>query len=130
VLAALAVSESSAALRQWGAPQTTHDIWEIWAAGASHAGGSSSPGHSAAAVQRGYWVPPIHNIELLIGLCSRPGEDPNAWKQFEPEPTRAIEPRHRPPRQRWILDGGLRGGVRVGRPFGARRRSPVRGSAR
>jgi hypothetical protein len=25
-------------------------LWEIWAAGASHAGGSSSPGHSAAAV--------------------------------------------------------------------------------
>jgi hypothetical protein len=25
--------------------------------------------------------PPIHNM----GLCSRPGEDPNAWKQFGPE---------------------------------------------
>ena len=25
-------------------------------------------------------------------------------------PTQAIEPRHRPPGQRWILDGGLRGG--------------------
>ena len=32
--------------------------------------------------------PPIHNM----GPCSRPGEDPNAWKQFGPEPTRAIEP--------------------------------------
>jgi len=32
----------------------------------------------------------------------------------------------RPPRLRWIPDGGLRGGVRVGRPFGARWRSPVR----
>jgi len=38
-----------------------------------------------------------------------------------PGPTRAlaIEPRHRPPGQRWILEAGLRGGgVRVGRPFG------------
>ncbi len=58
-------------------------LWEIWAAGASHAGGSSSPGHSAAAFQRGYWGPPIHNM----GLCGRPGEDPNAWKQFGPETT-------------------------------------------
>ena len=94
-----------------GAPQTTHDIWEIWAAGASNAGGSSSPGHSAAAVQRGYWGPPIHNM----GLCSRPGEDHNAWKLFGPEPTRAIEPQHRLPVQRWILGGGLRGGG-PGRP--------------
>jgi hypothetical protein len=28
-------------------------LWEIWAAGASHAGGSSSSGHSAAAVPMG-----------------------------------------------------------------------------
>ena len=27
-----------------GAPQTTHDIWENWVAGASHAGDSFSPG--------------------------------------------------------------------------------------
>ena len=27
-----------------GAPQTTHDIWENWAAGAFHAGDSFSPG--------------------------------------------------------------------------------------
>ena len=27
-----------------GAPQTAHDIWEIWTAGASHAGGSFSLG--------------------------------------------------------------------------------------
>ena len=40
----LAVSESSA--------------WEIWAAGASHAGGSSSPGHSAAVV-------PVNSVGLL-----------------------------------------------------------------
>ena len=32
----------------------------------------------------------------------------------------------RPPGQRWILGAGLRVGVRVGRPFGARRRSSVR----
>ena len=42
-----------------------------------------SPGHSAAAVQTGYWGPAIHNM----GLCCRPGEDPNAWKQFGPETT-------------------------------------------
>jgi hypothetical protein len=52
------------------------------AAWASHAGGSSSPGHSAAAVQRGYWGPPIHNMGLWQG-----GEDPNYWKQFGPETT-------------------------------------------
>jgi hypothetical protein len=33
---------------------------------------------------------------------------------FGPEPTRAIEPWYRPPGQRWILGGGLRGGP--GRP--------------
>jgi len=43
-------------------------LWEIWAAGASHAGGSSSPGHSAALSHWGYWGPPIHTM----GLCSRP----------------------------------------------------------
>ena len=45
-------------------------------------------------------------------------------------PTRAIEPRHRPPGSDgfWVRDYG--GGVRVGRPFGARRSRPVRGSAR
>ena len=59
-------------------------LWETWAAGASHAGGSSSPGHSAAAVHRGYWGPPIHNM----GLCGRPGEDPKTWKQFGPEATK------------------------------------------
>jgi len=56
--------------------------------------------------QWGYWGPPIHNMRL----CSRPGEDPNAWKQFRPEPTWAIEPRYRPPGQQWILGQGLRGG--------------------
>ena len=85
-------------------------LWEIWAVGASHAGGSSSSGHSAAAVpagddgrgisvfclfqpgsggnQRdhpelpwGYWGPPLHNM----GLCSRLGGGPNAWKHFGPE---------------------------------------------
>ena len=71
---------------------------------------------------RGYWGPPIHNM----GSCGRLGESPNTWKHFGPEPTRAIEPRHRPPGQRWILEAGLRVGVRVGRPFGARRRSSVR----
>jgi hypothetical protein len=72
--------------------------------------------------------PPIYNK----GLCSSPGEDPNARKQFGPQPTWAIEPRYRPDRLVsdgfWMRDYG--GGVRVGRPFGARWRSPVRGSAR
>jgi hypothetical protein len=62
-----------------GAPQTTHDIGEIWAAGASHAGDSSSLGHSAAAVQRGYWGLTIHNM----GLSSM-GENLNTWKHFGP----------------------------------------------
>jgi hypothetical protein len=29
----------------------------------------------------GYWDPPVHNM----GSCSRPGEDPNAWKPFGPK---------------------------------------------
>ena len=45
-----------------------------------------------------------------MGLCSRPGEDSNAWKQFGPEPIRAIEPQHRPPGQRWVLGVGIRVG--------------------
>ena len=32
--------------------------------------------------QWGYWGPLIHSM----GPCSRPGEDPNALKQFGPEP--------------------------------------------
>ena len=35
-----------------------------------------------AAVPVGLLGPPIHNM----GPCSRPGEDPNAWKQFGPKP--------------------------------------------
>ena len=57
---------------------------EPWAAGAAPAGGSSSPGHSAAAVPVGLWNPPFPNM----GFCSRPGEDPNAWKHFGPKPAR------------------------------------------
>ena len=55
---------------------------ELWAAGAAPAGGSSSPEHSAAAVPAGLRNPPFPNMEF----CSRPGEDPNAWKHFGPEP--------------------------------------------
>jgi hypothetical protein len=29
----------------------------------------------------GYWGPSLHNM----GPCSRPGEDPNVWKQFGPD---------------------------------------------
>jgi hypothetical protein len=59
--------------------------------------------------------PPIHNM----GSCGtgRLGESPNAWKHFGPEPTRAIEPQHRPPGQRWILEGGLRVGGPGKPPF-------------
>jgi len=52
-----------------------------------------------------HWGPPCHNM----GLCSRPGEDPNAWKQFGPKQTRTIEPRYRPPGRRWILAAVLKG---------------------
>jgi hypothetical protein len=55
-----------------GAPQTDHNIWEIWATGASHAGVSSSPGHSTAVVQRDYWGPPMHNWDSVAG----PGRTP------------------------------------------------------
>jgi len=39
--------------------------------------------HRERDFQRGCWGPPIHNM----GLCGRPGEDPNDWKQFGPETT-------------------------------------------
>ncbi len=42
-----------------------------------------------------------------------PGNNPG-WSQ---QPTRAIEPRHRPPGQRWILDEGLLGGGPSRSPF-------------
>jgi len=104
-----------------GALQTAHDIWENWAAGASHAGDSFSLGLQPT---RGYWGPPIH--------CSRLGESPNTGKHFGPEADPGI-----------ILSvlvaqlvGRLGGdgfwekdygwGVRVRRPFGARGRSSVR----
>ena len=57
VLAAFAVSELFAALD--GA------LWEIWAAGASHAGGSSSPRHSAAAVPLGLLGSPYSQYGIL-----------------------------------------------------------------
>jgi hypothetical protein len=45
------------------------------------------------------------------------GRAPIAWKHFGPEPTRAIEPQHRPPGQQWILGEGLRGGGPSRPPF-------------
>ena len=94
-------------------------LWEIWAAGASPAGGSAPSGHSAAAVPAGddgrgisvLWLfqpgpgnrgdhpelsfgplgPPFHNM----GLCGRPGGDPNAWKHFGPEKEQAIKGREK-----------------------------------
>ena len=41
-------------LRSDGAPQTAHDIWELWTAGASHAGDSFS---LSLWPTRGYWGP-------------------------------------------------------------------------
>ena len=63
-----------------GAPQTAHDTWETWTAGASHAGGSFSLG------LWGYWGPPIHNM----GFGSRLGESPNTWKHFGQAPTQVL----------------------------------------
>jgi len=58
----------------------------------------------------------FHNM----GLCSRPGGDPNAWKHFGPEPDPGMRAVHKAPGRRGILEGGYGGGVRVGRHFGAR----------
>ena len=60
--------------------------------------------------------PPIHNM----GLCSRPGEDPNAWKQFGPDYSWVSSGSPDPGSRLgsngfWVGDYG--GGVRVGRPF-------------
>jgi hypothetical protein len=128
----LAVSEFSADLCSDGALQTTHDIWENWAAGASHAGDSFSLGLQAT---RGYWGPPIHNM----GSCGRFGEIPNTWKHFGPEPTQVlnsvISVLLRQGTATWGgLDLGSDGvwdrdygwGVRVCRHFGARGVSSVR----
>jgi hypothetical protein len=76
-----------------------------------------------------YWAPPIHNM----GPCSSsPGEDPNAWKQFGPEPTWeiALFRMGRPPGRRGILGQRLRGGSPGSRPFTKRRFGPTRGLAR
>jgi len=97
VLAALAASESSAALRD-GA------LWEIWSAGASHAGGSSSPGPTfSCGCPSGATGVPLFSIwdspgedplppreQLCNRYCSNKHTHPNAWKQFGPEPTRAM----------------------------------------
>ena len=120
-------------------------LWEIWAVGASHAGGSSSSGHSAAAVPAGddgrgisvfcLFQPgsggnqrdhPELSLGLLespfsmfhnMGLCSRPrgGPGPNAWKHFGPELDPGVRALHKAPGRRGILEGGLRGGG-PGRP--------------
>ena len=55
-----------------------------------------------------------------MGLCSRPGGGANAWKHFGPELDPGMRALHKAPGRRGILERGLRGGVRVGRPFGAR----------
>ena len=50
-----------------------------------------------------------------MGLCSRPGGGPNAWKHFGPELDPGMRALHKAPGQRGILGRGLRGGV-PGRP--------------
>ena len=118
-------------------------LWEIWAAGASHAGGSAPSGHSAAAVPAGddgrgisvfcLFQPgsggnqrdhPELSLGLLespfsmfhnMGLCSRPGGGPNAWKHFGPELDPGMRALHKAPGRRGILGRGLRGGG-PGRP--------------
>jgi len=126
-------------------------LWEIWAAGASPAGGSTPSGHSAAAVPAGddgrgisvlclfqpgpggtgettlnspwgHWGPPFHNM----GLCGRPGGDPNAWKHFGPEPDPGRRALHKAPGWRGILGEGLRGGGPGRPPFWRTLVSPVR----
>ena len=108
-----------------GALQTAHDIWENWVAGASHAGDSFSPGlladkgllgspYSQHGILQQAWGKPqylktfragadpgIILSVLVAQLVGRLGSD-GFWKE----------------------DYGW--GVRVGRPFGARRRSSVR----
>ncbi len=63
-----------------------------------------------------------------MGPCSRPGEDPNAWKQFGPEPE--IEPRYWPGGRLdsegfWVRDYGRGGGGRP--PFWRTPSEPYKG---
>ena len=73
---------------------------------------------------------------LASRFCSRLGESPNTWKHFWPELTQeqySGQPRTdtqcsrivvgSPLGQQWILGQGIRWGVQVRRPFGARGRS-------
>ena len=55
--------------------------------------------------------PPLHNM----GLCSRLGGGPNAWKHFGPELDPGMRAFHKAPGRRGILERGLRGGG-PGRP--------------
>ena len=67
--------------------------------------------------QWGYWVPLFRIWDPVAG----PGRTPMPGNNSGLRQTLAIEPRYRPPGQRGILSRGLQRGVRVGRPFGARR---------
>ena len=115
-------------------------LWEIWAAGASHAGGSAPSGHSAAAVPAGddgrgisvlclfqpgpggtgettlnspwgHWGPPF----TTWGSVAGPRGTPRPGNISGPSQTRTVEPYIRPSGQREILGRGLRGGG-PGRP--------------
>jgi len=64
----------------------------------------------------GHRGPPFHNM----GLCGRPGGDPNAWKHFGPEPDPDSRALHKAVWAARDSGTGITGGVRVGRHFGAR----------
>ena len=107
------VSESSAALRRWGTLENLgcRDFPRGWLF-LFRVGTFSC----CCPCQWGYWVPLFTIWDSVAG----PGRTPMPGNNSGRKPSRAIEPRHRPPGQRWILDEGLRGGSPVGRPFGAR----------
>jgi hypothetical protein len=113
-------------------PRSSNDgaLWEIWAAGASHAGGSSSPGHSDAAVPVGLRVPLFTIWDPVAGPGRTPMPGNNSGLSQILPIARVIEPQYRPPGQREILDEGLRGGGPGRPPFWRTPVSPIRGLAR
>ena len=65
----------------------------------------------------------FHNM----GLCSRPGGGPNAWKHFGPELDPGMRALHKAPGRRGILGRGLRGGGPGRPPFWRTLISPTDG---
>ena len=118
-----------------GAPQTTHDIWEIWTAGASHAGGSFSLGRQGAT-----GFPLLTTWDSVAGLGRAPIPENISGRKLTRVLNSAgsvlVHLRYVTKRPRtgegcdpgnsgvWERDYGW--GVRVRRPFGARGMSSVR----